>query len=114
MENINEIKELKESNFGFFKEAFSNQITIVYNNIKEDIKDKINEITYMLDDLFYKKNIFKENNDLGEMKEFQDKMNNIMKILNITKNEGKKTVNSIFVKYKNNIFNSLVEKKTKI
>jgi hypothetical protein len=109
-ENINKTKELEESNINQLENSLSLQIKIVYNKLEKDIKDKIFEITSLLDDLFLKKNIFEEKNDFIKIKEFKEKISDIEKNLNILKNNGKKKINLIIVKYKDNIFNSLIDK----
>ena len=108
-ENINKTKELEESNINQLENSLSLQIKIINNNLEKDIKDKIYEITSLLDDLFLKKNILEESNDFFKIKEFKEKISEIEKNLNILKNNGKKKINLIIVKYKDKIFNSLID-----
>ena len=108
-ENINKTKELEESNINQLENSLSLQIKIINNNLEKDIKDKIYEITSLLDDLFLKKNILEESNDFFKIKEFKEKISEIEKNLNILKNNGKKKIDLIIVKYKDKIFNSLID-----
>jgi len=100
---------LEESNINQLENSLSLQIKIINNNLEKDIKDKIYEITSLLDDLFLKKNILEESNDFFKIKEFKEKISEIEKNLNILKNNGKKKINLIIVKYKDKIFNSLID-----
>ena len=65
-ENINKTKELEESNINQLENSLSLQIKIVYNKLEKDIKDKIIEITSLLDDLFLKKIFLKKKMTLSK------------------------------------------------
>ena len=110
-ENIKELKTLKESNIDEFKESFFSQIRYVNNYMQHEIKNNIHNVIKILDPFFTR--------DFSEIKEDSQKKNNFeQKMKECTQNimklklENNDNIKEIRKKYKENVLNSLNNKKS--
>ena len=108
-ENLANLKFYKESNLSEFQNLFSLQIYLIYYEIQEECKLKINEITSTLD-LFFRKDIIDRESDLKSVEVFKNQINKMQDSLKSEIKNGKIKIIYIIEKYKENVINALVKK----
>ena len=113
LENINELKTLKESNVNEFIMSFISQINFVNHSIQEELKENMENVISMLD-MFFKRDFTERKKDLKEIDKFMENIGKVKDGLINLLNENKNKINSMENSYKENIMKSLNEKKTKL
>ena len=108
-ENINNLDYLKESNIKELNDIFSLQIYLFFYNMQETIKEKIDEITSILD-LFFRKDIKQRENDLKKVADLKENIKKLKVELESEITSGTKKINDIIQTYKEKVLNSLKKK----
>ena len=107
--NISNIKFHKESNISELQNLLSLQIYLIFYDVQEAFKLKINEITSTLD-LFFRKDIINRQSDLNYIGNFKNQINKIQDSLESEKKNGKNKIICMIENYKENVINSLKKK----
>ena len=105
-ENLNKLEVFKNSNIDKFKEIFLSQTNYINNEIQNDIKKKIDEITSILD-LFFTEN---KEGDSQSIDKFNKEIKDIENKMNILLEESNKRIKSIKEIFKTKIKKALKEK----
>ena len=108
-ENLPNLNFYKESNSTELKSLFYLQIYLIFFNMQEAFKVKINEITSTLD-LFFRKDITDRNNDLKSVENFKDNINKIQNLLKEEIKNGKVKIIYLIENFKEKVINSLKKK----
>ena len=108
-ENLKNIKFYKESNISELQNLFSLQIYLIFYDMQEAFKLKINEITSTLD-LFFRKDIIDRQSDLKSVGNFKNQINKIQDSLNSEIKNGKVKIIYMIENFKDNVINSLKKK----
>ena len=108
-ENLKNIKFYKDSNSIEFKNLFSLQIYLIFYEMQEAFKLKINEITSTLD-LFFRKDIIDRQSDLISVENFKNQINTKQDLLKSEIKNGKIRIICMIENYKENVTNSLKKK----
>ncbi len=113
LENINELKTLKESNVNEFIMSFISQINFVNHSIQEELKENMENVISILD-MFFKRDFTERKKDLKEIDKFVENIGKVKDGLINLLNENKNKINSMENSYKENIMKSLNEKKSNL
>ena len=112
-ENINNMKILKESNINDFKRLFHSQIKYCNDKMREQLKEKLDYIIPILDN-FFKRDFTERNQSFKDIDNFINNRENKKKKIQSLMKENNGQILMIEKNYKQNILNSLKNKRDEI
>ena len=110
-ENIKKLKTLKESNIDEFKENFISIINYVNKYMQDEIKKNIDNVISTLDPFFIR-DFTEIQEDLKQKINFEQKMKECIENINQLKSGNNDDIEGMRKKYKENVLNSLKDKKS--
>ena len=110
VQNISELKTLKESNIKQFQGKFSLQINNYNRIMQTELKIKVAHIIELLD-LFFKSDYEQKKKDSNEIKNFNSNTETVLNELNKLIENNKSKIDEFINNYRENIKNTLEKKK---